>query len=188
MKRKFTIFAITFCLTLSGCNSLNTYPIEYYEVKAHGAPPQMKARMISDHSSIRAGQSFKLGLFFSLQEGYYTYGAEKGQDNLPTDLNIRLPDGFSMIEESWPELKVKQGKTAAASEKIYDCDFEVIYTILAPSVLAEEIIIRCSGSWQVCRAELCAIGGGEFELILETGKKKKSELFRIFQSSYQKSY
>ena len=180
MQKRITTFAIAICLILSGCNSLSTYPLEYYEVKAHGAPPQMKARMISDHSSIRAGQTFKLGLFFSLQEGYYTYGAEKGKDNLPTDLNIKLPDGFSMIEESWPALKVKHGKTAAESEKVYDSDFKVIYTIIAPSVLAEEIKILCSGSWQVCRAELCAIGGGEFELILGTGTKKKSELFRIF--------
>ena len=180
MKINFTIFAIAFCLILSGCKTLSTYPLGYYKVKAHGAPPQMKARMISDHSSIRAGQSFKLGLFFSLQEGYYTYGAEKGQDNLPTDLIIRLPEGFTMIEESWPALIVKHGKTAAESEKVYDSDFKVIYTIIAPSVLAEEIKILCSGSWQVCRAELCAIGGGEFELILGAGTKKKSELFRIF--------
>ncbi len=180
MKINFTIFAIAICLILSGCKTISTYPLEYYEVKAHGAPPQMKARMISDYSSIRAGQSFKLGLFFSLQEGYYTYGAEKGQDNLPTDLSISLPEGFKIIEESWPALKVKHGKTAAESEKVYDSNFKVIYTILAPSVLAEEIKILCSGSWQVCRTELCTMGGGEFELILTTGKKKKSELFKIF--------
>jgi len=177
---KFLLFTILVVIAFPSCKTLSSYPIEYYQIKAEGSPPQMKVRMISDHASIKSGQTFRLGFFFRLDDGYYTYTADTGRDNLPTELILSIPENFEIINVTWPEPKIKSGKTESDKEIVYDEDFKVIYTIRAPDQLPNQLTLGCAASWQVCKSELCTLGGANFKLPLSIGKKKKSALYRIF--------
>jgi len=175
------LIVILSVLGFSSCKTVSTLPLAFYEVEAKGAPPQMKLRMISDYSSVKAGQTFRIAIYFKLQDGYYTYTKAEGMDNLPTEIHFILPDGFDVVDEKWPEPKKKLGKTEKDTELVYDKDFKVVYTITAADEISDNIKISATGSWQVCKSSLCTLGGAELELVLGGGKKQRSELFSIFR-------
>jgi len=182
MKRSSIVIIGIVLMGASGCKTLSTYPLDFYEIKSQGSPPQMKGRMICDYASIKPGQTFRVGFFFTLQDGYYTYSSGGGHENLPTEIIFKLPQGFTVINERWSEYKIKQGKTETEAEEIYESDFKVLYTLKAPSVLPDQVLIQSTARWQVCRAELCSLGGADFQMKIATGKKKKSVLFQLFKN------
>jgi len=164
------------CKTISFTTN---YPIAFYEIESAGSPPQLKVRLISDYSSIAGGQIFKLGFFFKLQSGWYTYSNEKNKDNIPTDISINLPDGFTILSEQWPEPKIIRDKTGIKDEKVYDADFKVIYTIKASDKLPDLILITANSTWQVCKSSLCTLGGAQLKYKMLSGKKRKSNLDKL---------
>ena len=169
-------------LFVTACNStqkLAVYPLDFYEVEAKGAPPQMKVRMISNYSKIGPEQEFKIGFFFKLSEGWYTYSPKKGGDNIPTELTLELPEGFKIIDEQWPLPVLSTGKTEGDRELVYNEDFKVIFSILAPAVVPQEFSITAFGSWQICEGNLCTLGSANLELELQNGNKK-SKMFKMF--------
>ena len=181
MTRNF-ILAILVILVASSCSptsKIASFPLEFYEIRAQGSPSQMKVRMVSDHSSISSQQEFKIGFFFKISEGWYTYSPEKGKDNIPTEIILELPEGFKVIEERWPLPEPSAGKTEGDREMVYNDDFRVIYSILAPVNITEDQIITAVGRWQICKGSLCTLGGADMELGLETGKKRKSKMFKM---------
>ncbi len=179
---KYIIAVLLVVIGVSACNSakrLSVFPLSFYEVEAKGAPPQMKVRMISDYSGIGSEQEFQIGFFFKLSEGWYTYSSQKGNDNLPTELNLELPEGFKIIDERWPLPVIRTGKAEGDNEKVYSENFKVIFSILAPAIIPKEFSIKALGSWQICEGNLCTLGGANLELELQAGKKK-SKLFNLF--------
>ncbi len=179
---KYVLRLLMVVLLVSACNStqkLSVYPLAFYEVEAKGAPPQMKVRMISNYSEISPKQEFKIGFFFKLSEGWYTYSPKKGGDNIPTELTLELPEGFKIIDERWPLPVLSTGKTEGDREMVYNEDFKVIFSVLAPADVPKKFSITAFGSWQICEGNLCTLGSANLELELQDGKKK-SKLFKLF--------
>jgi len=179
--RGIILSALLLVVSLTACRThySNSYPIDLYRVKAKGSPPEMKVRLISDHSSITPNHVFKLGFFFRIEEGWYTYSKKENESNIPTEIILNLPPGYSIIMEDWPEPKQTKGKVEGEIEFIYNEDFKVIYTVKAPDTLSDRQRISASGRWQICQGSLCTLGGAQLELELNTGRIKKSKLFRL---------
>lgn len=176
-----TVILFVLIISASDCKTISSYPLAFYEVESKGSPSQMKVRMISDYSSIIPNQEFKIGLFFKLKEGWYTYTNKTGIDNLPTVIDWILPAGFEIIEEEWPSPNKRMGKSEGESELVYDEDFIVKYTIRSAEKLSGNEILKANASWQVCKSELCTLGGAEIEYEIQTGKKRKSDLYKLLR-------
>ncbi len=171
-------------VSVFACKSISssmTYPLAFYEIEAAGTSPQLKVRLFSDYSSIVPNQEFNLCFFFKLKHKWYTYTPDTDKDNIPTEIKIRLPDDFEIIEEKWPEPIISTAKIENSTEKIYDEDFKVIYTIKAPENLPDNVLITASASWQVCKLSLCTLGAAQLSCELLTEKKIKSKLYNFIK-------
>ena len=137
--------------------------------------------MISNYTSIAPNQQFKIGFFFKIKEEWYTYSSRQEGDNLPTEIVFKLPVGFEILSEEWPEPTIVTGKTDNQDEYVYNHNFVVIYTLQAPVEMNPVETINASAFWQVCRSELCTIGGAQMNVKINTGKKEKSEFFKLLK-------
>ncbi len=63
-----------------------------------GPPPgesNVTAAVVSDVKTVKAGDSFHLGVHFKMGPGWHIYGKEPGQYALPTEVKWVLPDGVA---------------------------------------------------------------------------------------------
>ena len=62
----------------------------------------VEARLISSHSTIKAGEPFTIGLQFNIDPTWHTYWSNPGETGLPTSLKLDLPSGFTAGELQFP--------------------------------------------------------------------------------------
>jgi DsbC/DsbD-like thiol-disulfide interchange protein len=62
----------------------------------------VEARLISSHSTIKAGEPFTIGLQFNIDPTWHTYWSNPGETGLPTSLKLDLPSGFTADELQFP--------------------------------------------------------------------------------------
>ena len=68
---------------------------EYRDERVH-------VRLLSEHTSVRAGSPFALGLQFDLADHWHVYWRNPGDSGEPPSLRWTLPSGFRAGEIEWP--------------------------------------------------------------------------------------
>lgn len=72
-------------------------------ISAQGAPePKVDARLISEMTSVRAGESFDVALVQDIEPGWHTYWRNPGDSGAPTKIIWDLPEGFVAGDIQWP--------------------------------------------------------------------------------------
>ena len=130
------------------------------------ATDNVKARLISEVSSVAPQQSFWVALELNIRDGWHTYWRNPGDSGRATQLTWDLPAGFSAEDIVWttperfelPPL-VNYGYARHALHRV---------RITAPKILsAQTLTIKAKAGWLVC-ADLCIPESAELQLQLPT--------------------
>lgn len=139
---------------------------------------QITVRLLADHASLAAGQTFQLGLQLEPSEGWHTYWRNPGDSGLPTRIQWTLPPGVTAGDIQWPTPQ------AAAVGCMMNYGYEqpallVVPLTLASNISTETIHIQATAKWLVC-ADTCIPQQGNFSLSLPVGElpsKANQQLF-----------
>jgi DsbC/DsbD-like thiol-disulfide interchange protein len=133
-----------------------------------GAAPHVRARLVSEISSIGPGQAFWVALEFEIQAGWHTYWRNPGDSGKATTLSWQLPPGFKAGHIIWgaperfdlPPL-VNYGYAKHAVHLV---------EMTAPAGLKPGALINLSAraSWLVC-SDLCVPESASVNLQLPVG-------------------
>ncbi|WP_164121830.1 protein-disulfide reductase DsbD domain-containing protein [Sphingobacterium sp. xlx-130] len=150
--------------------SQQVWDINVYKLKSHG-DDQLKIRVGSNYDSVKGGKIFRIGFFFDLGLGWYTYNNEPSDKNPSTNIQLKLPEGFEVVNIIWPKANNEHGH--------YTKDFLVIYEIQASKPIPEKYEIEGNASWQVCDGNICNMNEVFFDVELKGGKNVKSKTYKI---------
>lgn len=139
---------------------------------------QITVRLLADHASLAAGQTFQLGLQLEPSEGWHTYWRNPGDSGLPIRIQWTLPPGVTAGDIQWPTPQ------AAAVGGMMNYGYEqpallVVPLTLANNISTETIHIAATANWLVC-ADSCIPQQGNFSLSLPVGElpsKANQQLF-----------
>lgn len=129
----------------------------------------LKARLISEFSTITANTPFTVGFHIEHEPGYHTYWKNPGIVGMATSLDWDLPEGFTASEIQWPfpERSLMAGHPCHG----YERDVTLLVTITPPKVIPQkEVTLKTSAQWMCC-AKNCHPGFEDFSLTLSVGEK-----------------
>ena len=127
----------------------------------------LTVRCVSDAATIRAGQTFYLGLWIQHEAGYHTYWQNPGLAGVATKIAPKLPAGFRAGAMIYPP--PNKVKMAAISVHGYEHDVLVILPVTAPAVLeGASITIPIQATWMCCQ-RTCNPGLAKLSITLKCG-------------------
>ena len=128
-----------------------------------------------DGSAVVPGESFLLGVRYTIKPGWHIYWRNAGESGSPTELSLSLPEGFTAGAIRWPrpEIFTSMGDTSFG----YSKETMLFVPIQAPAtVQGEEVSIGIKTAWLVCK-EVCLFG--EKELTLKAPLAKAGDVVRF---------
>lgn len=136
----------------------------------------VEARLISSHSTIKAGEPFTIGLQFNIDPTWHTYWSNPGETGLPTSLKLDLPSGFTAGELQFPvPKKFITDYGFDVREAGYGYETSVVHpmTITPPADLkaGETITITGKTAFLMCDPHTCIPGKADLSITLQTGSE-----------------
>ena len=133
----------------------------------------LTVQLVSDVTTIQAGQTFQLGLWVRHEPGYHTYWQNPGLAGVPTKLVPQLPAGFTVGSMIYPP--PDKVRMAAINVHGYERDVLVAIPVTAPSTLTGgPLTIPVEATWMCCR-RTCNPGLARLSLTLRTGPDKVAD-------------
>ena len=134
----------------------------------------VEARLISSHSTIKAGEPFTIGLQFNIDPTWHTYWINPGETGIPTSLKLDLPAGFTAGELQFPvPKKFITDYGFDVREAGYGYETSVVHpvTITPPSDLkpGETITLTGQSAFLMCDPHTCIPGKADLSITLQTG-------------------
>src|SRR6202171_540757 len=131
------------------------------------ATDNVKARLVSEVSTIAPGQSFWVALELNIRDGWHTYWRNPGDSGQPTTLEWQLPPGFTAGDIVWttphrfeipPLVNYGYGQHAMH-----------LVNIPAPKELkpGTPILLTAKAGWLVC-SDVCIPEDAQLQLRLPT--------------------
>ena len=148
--------------------------------------PHVHASLISEQSSIEAGQSFWVALHFDIIEGWHTYWQNPGDSGNPPRIQWTLPQGFTASSIQWPY--PERLPVGPLMNYGYSNEAWLLVRMTAPDeIRTREAAFNANAEWLVCQ-ETCIPQQGQFNLVLpvvEQGEQQPSEWQARFQAVQQ---
>src|ERR1700688_4178617 len=129
------------------------------------ATDNVKARLVSEVSTIAPGQSFWVALELNIRDGWHTYWRNPGDSGQATALKWQLPPGFTASDISWPT--PHRFELPPLVNYGYDKHAAHLVNIVAPKDLkaAAPVVLSAKASWLVC-SDVCIPEDAELQLKL----------------------
>lgn len=144
----------------------------------------VSAKLVADVSSIEAGKTFRLGVLYKIEPDWHIYWQNPGDAGLPTETDLKLPQGFAAGPIQWPVPERNTLETIVGYG--YAGEVLLFANVTAPANLpAGPIELGADTSWLACRLECYPGEAKELKLILEVGPAKSSndrELFDKYEA------
>ena len=129
----------------------------------------IEASLIAERAVTTPGDSFNIGLYQVIPEGWHTYWRNPGDFGLPIELEWDVPDGVEIGEIHWPapeELPLGDGA-------IMDYGYHDEVVLALPVRVAEDfsgdsLTFNVVAEWQVCE-EVCVPETRELSLTVDVG-------------------
>jgi len=151
-----------------------------------GAPERhVEAELVAATDSVVAGAPLIVGLRLKHQDEWHTYWQVPGDSGLPTQLQWKLPAGFTAGPIEWPH--PKRLPAGPLMNFGYEGDTLLLTTIQVPPGLnaASPVTLNAKAEWLECR-EVCIPGDAEVSLTLPVkttaGPSKHAALFKTAQA------
>ncbi|MBM2839948.1 MAG: cytochrome c biosis protein transrane region [Bacteroidetes bacterium] len=122
--------------------------------------------LVSSVKTIRPGGKFLVGVLMKMDPGWHTYWKNSGESGLPTQIDWRLPEGFTAGEIQWP-LPHKYNESGDILTYGYEAENMLIVEITAPSSLQSDTqtALRANVHWLECE-NICIPGDDSVEVTL----------------------
>ncbi|WP_454914904.1 protein-disulfide reductase DsbD family protein [Xanthobacter sediminis] len=127
--------------------------------------PRATVSLISDADAVAPGQTFRIGLRQKLAPHWHTYWKNPGDAGAPPDITLKLPDGATAGEISWPG---PDGIPVGPVRNFgYEKEIVLPITVTVPRTAAAggTFSIVADANWLVCEKE-CIPESGSFRLDL----------------------
>ncbi len=127
------------------------------------ATDNVKARLVSEVSSVAPGQVFWVALELDIRDGWHTYWRNPGDSGEATKLNWRLPPGFTASDIVWTT--PHRFEIAPLVNYGYAKHAVHLVKITAPKDLAAgaPVALAAKASWLVC-SDVCIPEGADLQL------------------------
>jgi thiol:disulfide interchange protein/DsbC/DsbD-like thiol-disulfide interchange protein len=132
---------------------------------ASDATHPVRAELVADVETVGRGAAFHLGVVLKMDPGWHTYWQYSGDAGIPTQVDWKLPRGFSAGPLRWP---IPKKYTEAGDLTVYGYTDEVLLfsEVQAPATsIADTLLFEAAVSWLVCR-EICIPGGADVSLTI----------------------
>ncbi|MEX1310115.1 MAG: protein-disulfide reductase DsbD domain-containing protein [Candidatus Sulfomarinibacteraceae bacterium] len=116
----------------------------------------VEARLVSDAGVIESGRPFLLGVELELESGWHVYWRNPGGAGLSTEVNFRLPAGFSVGELQWP-IPVEFMQPGEIIGYGYEDRVVLAAEVTAPAGLRGSVTAELEVSWLACK-DVCILG------------------------------
>lgn len=124
------------------------------------------ARLISEVKTVKPGGSFWVAVRLKMSDGWHTYWRNPGDAGLKTNIDWRLPQGFSAGTIKWP-LPERIVQDSQVIYGYHDTIFLLTEISVAETVPAgEAVFIQADVSWLEC-AQVCIPGNANVQERLE---------------------
>ena len=145
--------------------------------------PHISVRMVADTSSIQAGQSFYLGVEYTMEEAWHIYWKNPGDTGIPTNIQWQLPEGFKAGELKWPTPKIYL--MGGLMNYVYENTVILMAEITAPATLPEnaKYIFKARSDWLICK-DICIPGGADLALEIPSSGPSEGEMSNSLQQSF----
>ena len=141
-------------------------PIPAQGLGAPAADHPVKARLVSDVTSVAAGDSFSIGVELQMEEGWHTYWRYSGDAGYPTTIEWNLPASLNAGAIHWPgPHKYREADLVVFG---YADDVLLMSDVTVSADLDRSLTampIEAQVSWLVCR-ETCIPGSALLNLQL----------------------
>ncbi len=124
----------------------------------------VQVELVADKTAVVPGQPLQLGLRIAHDPHWHTYWRNPGDSGLPTQLDLKLPEGLRAGTIAWPAPQ----RLFIPPLANYGYEGEIVLPVpaQAAAVLAgEEMLISAKAQWLMCR-EVCIPGEAELALRL----------------------
>ncbi len=132
-----------------------------------------RLELISEQAVIAPGRPFEIGIHIHHRDGFHSYWKNPGLVGFATQVDWKLPDGFTAGSLTWPppELVDMAGHTCHG----YHRDVLLTATITPPAELsAETVTLEARIAWMAC-SDACHPGDEVFPITLPVGPEPKAD-------------
>lgn len=156
----------------------------FSEITASPDGPLVKISLVSDRSSVKPGEKFRLGVLFDISEGSHIYWKNPGDAGLAPEIEWTLPEGYIVGPLFWPvpERLVEPGELLVNAYHDRVLLFAWVVPPADPKPGLQEFSV--SASWLVCR-KVCVQESSVAGLKLPTGEGGASAEAALFDE-YQR--
>lgn len=162
--RLLVCFLICFSLTYAEETKPSLDSTAPWNLEASSMEP-VKARLISEQSSISSKQPFWVAIHFKIEDHWHTYWKNPGQTGMPISIEWDLPPGFSVAKAEWPypHLFRQDGAVGYGYEK----DVYFLAQIIPPADYQEkDVTLKANLRWVACSDSNCMPGSEDLALTL----------------------
>lgn len=131
------------------------------------------ASLISNRTSVMAGESFRIGVLFEMEPGWYTYWRNPGDSGEKAFIDWKLPEGFEISEPYW--IAPERFDSGPVTSYGHSDKFLLFYDIKAPENLdqSQKLIFKAEAEWLVCK-NICLSQRASLKLEMDAGDKSVS--------------
>lgn len=149
--------------------------------------PHVTSRMLADTNEVTPGQTFFLGIEYTMEEAWHIYWKNPGDTGIPTEIYWDLPEGFSAGPIQWPAPQTYL--MGGLMNYVHEGTVVLMSEIQAPANLDSQskLTFKARSDWLVCK-DVCLPGGADLTLTLPVNLQGPSTetseaLNALFQSN-----
>lgn len=161
--RLFSLFILCFCIQVQAALPL-------------AKNSAVKVELIADKVAAVPGNSIELGLLISHEPGWHTYWKATGDTGLPTEMQLKLPKGWSATELQWPTPQVfRLGELVNYG---YDGQVLLPFTVQVPQSAQSGTSVDISAhvTWLMCQDQ-CIPGSADPVIKLPIAAEAKASVW-----------
>lgn len=130
--------------------------------------PHVTARLVADTSAVQAGRPFRVGVHLSVDDGWHVYWKNSGDSGLPTRVDLKAPEGFSVGELQWPA-PLRYAESGGQTAYGYAEEVLLFATVTPPADATGEVALAADADWLVCEKK-CIPGAASLSRSLPIGE------------------
>lgn len=130
---------------------------------AAAQPEHARAKLVSEHDSLVAGQTGWLGLSFEVDPGWHLYWNGLNDTGYPIQFEVKAPEGFKVGPAVWPA-PVRHIAPGDLLDHVYEKRVTLLIPVEVPAQAAgTKAAFAVESNWLVCK-EACLMGSANLHL------------------------
>ncbi len=139
----------------------------------------VSVKLIADHSDVKVGESFQVGVLFDIKNDWHIYWKFPGDSGMPPSVKWTLPDGFEVGELMWPAPVsfAQPGELAAYG---YSGKVMLMAVVTPPPTFNGPAEISAKVKWLECK-EVCVPGKTEVSTVVQVEVSERESAAETFK-------